>query len=427
MNRIPIALLLALVSSVTLATDLRISPTFTEVRQPASQELTFPAAQWRWIQPGSFSLVGAPSTAISLRPAELDWVRTQEGRNVTWMPPGRPAVPATLTRADDLLIRLTTGEYVNAQRAELAFSEQPPVQGGMTLKLSGVEAAESANLVYRTQALFWRPRYELNLNGAVVNLAALAQLTNVSDQVFSAQTVDLYGGSVQQPSLSLPGAIPLPNVAQAAGMTTATTAGGSVGMNPITSAGEVRGLQRYALPGGLQLGRGESLTLPFLKPSSRDFTRYASVQSYFDAQNHSGSASRHYKFTSSLSLPTGPVDVREGGLLVGTVQLPAVQADKPVDLDLGADAELRYEKTVKRTGAEKNDNGQPLSTTYQVTYRFVSTKTTAVRVSVREQLYGRSVSVDGQPVQNGQVVLNRQVDVSVGGTASLSFRLKITN
>jgi len=138
--------------------------------------------------------------------------------------PGRPAVPATLTRADDLLIRLTTGEYVNAQRAELAFSEPPPVQGGMTLKLRGVEAAESANLAYRTQALFWRPHCELNLNGAVVNLAALAQLTNLSDQVFSAQTVDLYGGSVQQPSLSLPGAIPLPNVARVGGTTTATSA-----------------------------------------------------------------------------------------------------------------------------------------------------------------------------------------------------------
>jgi len=59
------------VASVVLATDLRIFPTFTEVRQPTSQELTFPAAQWRWIQPGSFSLVGALSTAISLQPAEL--------------------------------------------------------------------------------------------------------------------------------------------------------------------------------------------------------------------------------------------------------------------------------------------------------------------------------------------------------------------
>jgi len=56
-------------------------------------------------------------------------------------------VPATLTLADDLLIRLTTGESAKAQRAELAFSEQLPVQGGMTLRLDG---EKSASLVYRT-------------------------------------------------------------------------------------------------------------------------------------------------------------------------------------------------------------------------------------------------------------------------------------
>jgi len=79
------------------------------------------------------------------------------------------------------------------------------------------------------------------------------------------------------------------------------------------------------------------------------------------------------------------------------MQSPAVQAGKPVDLNLGADAELWYEKIVQRIGAEKNDKGLLLSTTYQVTYCFVSTKTTATRVSVRGQVYGRSVSAEGQP------------------------------
>jgi len=68
-----------------------------------------------------------------------------------------------------------------------------------------------------------------------------------------------------------------------------------------------------------------------------------------------------------------------------------------------------------------------LSTSYQVTYRFVSTRTTATRVSVREQLYGRSVSVDGQATQNGQVVLNCQVDLPAKGKASLGFTLKLLN
>lgn len=425
MNRKSFALLLLLAPCTASATDLRIYPTFTEVQQPASQEMTFSFAQWRWIQPSSFSVSGGTSAAISLQPAELNWLRTQEGKNVTWMPSGQPAVPATLERADDLLLQLSTGEYVNAQRSELAFSERPPVQGGMTLRLNGVNTAKNPNLVYRTQALFWKPRYELTLNGTAANLAALAQITNLSDQVFTAGKVDLFGGSVLQQSQSSPAPMPVSNVTAGGILTNSSSGTGTV--DQIRTGGEVRGLQRYSLPGGLTLGRGESRTLPFLKPQVGNFIRYASVQSYFDAQNRSGQASRRYKFTSSQSLPTGLIDVRDSGLLVGSVQLPALQVGRPVDLDLGTDSELRYEKTVKRTGLEKNDKGQVLSTTYQVTYGFVSTKTAATRVNVREQLYGRSVSVDGQTAQNGQIVVTRQVNIPAGGKSSLTFKLKIMN
>ncbi|MBB6017111.1 hypothetical protein [Deinococcus radiopugnans] len=431
MNRKTFVLLLTLLPSAALATDLRVYPAFTEVQQPAPPDLTFPFSQWRWIQPGSFAVSGGTPAALSLQPAELDWLRTQEGKSVTWVQAGQPPVQATFERADDLLLKLSTGGYVNAGRSELAFNEKPPVQGGVSLKLSGLDTVKGAKLIYRTQALSWKPRYELNLNGTAATLAALAQISNLSDQVFTAQKVDLYGGSVQQQYQPTP--LPMPvSVSEAqAGRTGAglltSAASSPVALDQIRSVGEVRGLQGYALPGGLNIGRGESLTLPFLQPKVSAFIRYASVQSYFDAQNRSGQTNRHYKFTSSQSLPTGLVDVRESGLLVGSVQLPAIQAGKPVDLDLGADAELRYEKTVKRTGQEKNEKGQVLNSTYQVTYTLVSTKRTATRVNVREQLYGRSVSVNGQAAQNGQITLTRQVDVPAGGKASLGFKLKIMN
>ncbi|MBZ9753272.1 hypothetical protein K7W42_20755 [Deinococcus sp. HMF7604] len=433
MNRIA-ALLLALLPSTAFATDLRIYPQFTEVQAPIpARELTFPFAQWRWIQPASFAVIGAAPAAFVLQPAELDWLRTQEGERVTWTSAGQAPVPATLERAEDLLLKLTSGEYVHAQRSELAFSTLPPLQGSVTLRLSGTNAANNASLVYRTQALVWRPRYELNLNGAAASLAALAQISNFSDQVFGAQKVDLFGGSVLQQNQAYP--LPVtPGVAseqQMATRTGTTTAAMSVsdtaGAGQINVVGEVRGLQRYALPGGLTIGRGESRTLPFLKPQISGFTRYASVQSYFEPQNRSGQTSRRYKFTSSLSLPTGLVDVRENGLLVGSVQLPAVQAGTLVDLDLGVDPELRYAKTVKRTGQQKDGQGRVISSTYQVTYAFVSTKASTTRVSVREQVYGRSVWVDGQAPQNGQVSFSRQADVPARGKASLRFTLKIMN
>ncbi|UQN10554.1 hypothetical protein [Deinococcus sp. QL22] len=431
MNRNSFALLLLLVPSTAFAADLRIYPSFTEVQQPASPTITFPFAQWRWIQPSSFSVSGQTPVAISWQPAELDWLRTQEGKRITWTPSGQ-AVQATLERADDLLIQLSTGEYINAQRSDLAFSEKPPMQGGVTLRLDNMNTANSSTLLYRTQALFWRPRYELTLNGTVAHLAALAHITNQSDQVFTAGKVDLFGGNVEQQQQNQ--SSPMPIMTTPGNVSSANAAGGAFALPAIPgnaglvrSLGEVRGLQRYALPGGLTLGRGESRTLPFLKPQVKDFIRYASVQSYFDTQNRSGQASRQYKFTSSQSLPTGLVDVRESGLLVGSVQLPAVQAGKSVDLNLGTDAELRYQKTVTRTGLEKDAKGQVLSSTYQVLYSFVSTKTTAIQVNVREQLDGRNVSVDGQAIQTGQIVLNRGVNVPAGGKARLTFKLKLMN
>lgn len=428
MNRNIAVLLLAALPSTALAAGLRVYPTFTEVQQPTASEVTFPFGAWRWILPGSFTVSGAQPSSISVQPTELDWLRTQEGKRVTWVQPGQVPVQATLERADDLLIQLSSGEYVNAGRAELAFSEKPPLQGGVTVKVAGLDTAKNASLLYRTGALFWKPRYELTLNSTSASLSALAQISNLSDQPFSAQKVDLYGGSVQQQYQPTPVPTPVSDL-QSGAMVTATAArtGSSVANYQIQSLGEVRGLQRYSLPGGLNIGRGETRTLPFLQPKVSDFTRYASVQSYFNSQGQAGATNRHYKFTSSQSLPTGLVDVREAGLLVGSVQLPAVQAGKPVDLDLGADTELRFEKTVKRTGQEKNEKGQVLSTSYQVTYSFTSTKQSSTKVTVREQLYARSVLVDGQAAQNGQITITRQVDVPASGKASLSFKLKVMN
>ena len=341
------AFLLSLLTlaSTSSAAELRIYPTFTEVQQPVQvgqggYDLTFPFSAWQWVQPGSLSLTGAALTRLTTTADELAWLRTQEGKPVRWVRPGQAGVSATLERADDLLLKLESGEFVTAARSEVAFTERPPQAGGVTAHFEVNGPVKAANVLYRTAALSWRPRYELNATGGAVNLAALADISNRSDHVFQAEKVNLFAGDVRQVSVPTPAPyMQQQMLSQAAsnGVVAAMPTAGRTGTDTITSVGEVRGLQQYALPGALTVGRGQSVTLPFLKPQVKDFTRYASVQSYFDGQNRSGRASRHYKFTSSLSLPTGNVDVREGGLLVGTVTLPAVQAGKPVDLDLGSD------------------------------------------------------------------------------------------
>ncbi|GGR73940.1 hypothetical protein GCM10008959_39020 [Deinococcus seoulensis] len=422
MNRVT-ATLLFLLSSAAHAADLRVYPTFAEVRQPlTAAPLSFPPAQWRWIQPGSVTVLGAAATPFSLRPLELDWLRAQEGQPVTWRRAGQPALAATLERADDLLLRLESGGFVRAALEDLTFSSLPPVQGGVTFRLNGPLPA-GGTLSYRTAALSWTPRYELRV-GTPTTLSALAQITNRSDQVFTAEHADLFGGTVRQVSAAVTGT--LTNAAAGDTLPVPVMPASAGRAEPI-NVGEVRGLQRYALPGGLTVGRGEQLTLPFLKPQVGAFTRYGSVQSYLNGTGSSGQVNRQYKFTPSVSLPAGTVDVREGDLLVGSVTLPAAQAGAPIDLNLGADPDLRYVKRVQQLSQEKSAAGQVVSTTWQVTYSFTSRKSAGLRVNVREQVYGRSVSVDGGAPQPGQVTVTRQVQVPAQGQASLTVRIKVMN
>ena len=70
--------------------------------------------------------------------------------------------------------------------------------------------------------------------------------------------------------------------------------------------------------------------------------------------------------------------------------MPATQAGCPVDLDLGADNGLRYVRTVKQLAQEKKPAGKVPSKTFRVTYALTSTKSTSVRVQVREQVYGQT-------------------------------------
>jgi hypothetical protein len=428
MNRIATTLLL--LTGAALAADLRVYPTFAEVRQPlTAAPVAFEWAQWRWIQPDSLSVLGAAPVPFSVQPTELEWLRAQEGQPVTWRPAGQPPQAATLERAGDLLLRLEGGGFIHAALADLSFGSRPPERGGVTFRLNGPLPA-GAQLSYRTAALSWAPRYELRV-GQAVTLAALAQITNRSDQVFTAGRADLFGGTVRQSTGGGGGVTAIQQsaaVMPVADLPASATSAGSVPLaNTVLNVGEVRGLQRYALPGGLTVGRGERRTIPFLNPQVSAFTRYGSVQSYLNGAGSSGQVNRRYKFTPSLSLPAGVVDVREGDLLVGTVSLPAAQAGSPVDLDLGGDPDLRYVKRVQRLSQETGSSGQLLSATWQVTYTFTSRKSAELRVTVREQVYGRSVVVDGGSVQAGQVTVTRTAQVPAQGQATLTFRVKTMN
>lgn len=440
---LPALLLPALLAPAARAADLRVYPSFAEVIRPApvkvgERTFTLPLTRnaWAFVLPGSFSVSGAATAEVRVQPTDLPWLRSQEGQPVKVLRAGLSPLEGRLIRADDLLVQLASGEYLNPALSELAFASPPPPGGpvggvGVRVTLAG-PAASVPRLSYRTAALSWTPRYELEVSGTSATLAALAEVRNRSEETFSGKDVELYAGTVRvaegglytaQDAL-LNRAVAPATVSSSAGV--AGTAGpvGPAGPS-VASLGEVRGLQRYALRGGLELGARETLTVPFVQPNITAFTRYNVISSYFQAGGNSGSTLRRYKFTPDRSLPTGAATVRESGALVGQVTLPAAQAGQPVELDLGADPELRFTRSVKRLSLEKDPQGRVLSTTYEVTYTLRSTKSSAARVQLRERVYGRSVVVDGQAQASEQVNIERGVQVPAGGEAKIVYRVKI--
>ena len=430
----PYLLFAALLTGTASATDLRLYPSFGEVSQSvspsagtSSYELAFSRAAWALVQPGSLGLSGVGQTELRVRPTDRDWLASQVGQPVTVLRAGVSGLTGTLMRADDPLVKLDAGGFLAVQASELVFASEPPsgwLSGGVLTQFRASGPTKPATLSYRTAALSWTPRYELTASGPTANLAALAEIRNRSEETYTAGKVELYAGEVRNTAgygsvadgastagtaLSAPGAMPLP----------------SAPLSNVVGAGELRGLQRYALAGSLSLGRGESLSVPFLKPKISAFTRYDSIQTYFDQQNRSGSASRHSKFTPDLGLPAGPVAVREDGALVGTVNLSASQPGKSIDLDLGPDSGLRYARKVKQLSQEKAANGKLVSTTYKVSYVFTSTRSTPVRVQLREGVYGRPLVVDGQPQTGQQITVERRTDVPANGAATVGFTLKV--
>ena len=422
------AALLALVPAAQAA-DLRLYPTLGEVTsQPLKVEggavtAPFPKADWAWVVPGSVRLLGVPVTRTRVTPG-VNVLRAHEGEAVRVLRGGLN-LKGTLADAEALLVQLDSGEYLTVRPDELAFSTRPPSSRDVadvkvTFETSG---SGSANLLYQTRALSWKPRYELDASGDAATLRALAEIRNAGDQSFSGST-DLYAGDVRL----VPENVPMPTPTVVGELTTTTSSAGNVAVaqdRAVTALGEVSGLQRYALSRPLTIGPRETQTLPFLAPKLSGFARYDRISTYFSPSNSSGRATRFYKFTADAALPAGPLTVRENGVLVGNVNLGSTAAGQLSDLSLGADPELRFSRSVTVLNTEKDGSGRILSRSYRVSYALTSTKSAVTTAQVREQVYGQSVVVDGKVQTGNQVMVTRYVTVPAGGKANVTFTLKV--
>ncbi|BDP41290.1 hypothetical protein DAETH_12590 [Deinococcus aetherius] len=416
----------ALLVGTASAADLRIYPSFTEVREPVratgtTLTVTLPEAAWAGLIPGTLDLDGLNFTSAVQR-QEANWLASLEGKTVYLRGEDGTQEPVTLVRARDLLVRDAQGRYRTARYEDLAFDVAPPLNPlspsqTLTFTLPG---PGTGTLSYLTRAVTWSPRYTLKASATGAQLSALADIRNGTDLAYDVRSTELYAGDV-----NVQGGPPLPAPVAFESRATAADALGNAAPK-INTLGELRGLYRYALSAPFTLPANSVVTLPFLTPKLTAFERYAGLNTYFTPQNSSGTLSRFYRLKADERLPGGPLTVREEGRIVGQTTISETAKGAEVEFSLGDDPDVRFERAVQTNVNQRNAQGNPVRTTYRVTYTFENGKDRPVRAEVTERVGGRRVSIDG--VARGQnPAAELRVDIPANGKVTRSFVLVVDN
>lgn len=411
-----------------LATEIRIYPSFSEVRQPVQSEgntlrLSLSPETWAGILPGSLDLEGLSFDSLSLQQNQ-NWLSTQEGKTVYLRGENGQTQPVTLVRALDLLVKDAQGRYFNVQMQDLQFDAAPPLYAQRAIQTLEFKlpAAGKGTLSYLTRSMNWSPRYTLKASAAGANLSALADIRNNSDNDYQIEKTELYAGDVEvggdyndygrgmpvspAPVMMMADSAPAPKIA---------------------AMGEMRGLYRYELNQPFTLPARSTVTLPFAAPKLTSFERYAGMNTYFQPQNSEGTLTRFYRFKADDRLPSGSVTVREDGRIVGQATISETAKGAEAELRLGNDPDLRYSRTVQRLEQQKDKNGRVVKQTFKVTYSFESTKATATRAEITERIGGQRVWINGKEVQNDDANAEIKVNVPAGSKATATFTITIDN
>ncbi|THF88169.1 hypothetical protein E7T09_02865 [Deinococcus sp. KSM4-11] len=417
----------ALISSQALATDLRIYPSFTEVRQPVTStgttlDVTLPQAAWENVLAGSLDLEGLPFDSVA-QTQQANWLSGLEGKTV-YLRRGDKTEPVTLVRARDLLVKDAQGRFFNVNFGDLQFTAPPPLNPqspSQTLTYT-LPKAGSGTLTYLTRAITWAPRYTLKASSDGANLSALADLRNTTELPYTVKATELYAGDVTVQANPQAEASGYANDALMRAVPSAAAPAPK-----IQSQGELRGLTRYDLTTPFTLPANSVITLPFLTPKLTKFERYVGLDTYFNSGTQDGTLNRFYRLEADQRLPAGPLTVREDGRLVGQTSLPDTREGGTINFSLGEDPDVEYTRTAQLVRQDKDTKGNVTRTTYKVTYAFESSKDRPIRAEISERIGGRIIIIDAlSPVQN-QGVASLKLDIPAKGKISKSFTVVIAN
>lgn len=420
----------ALSLGLAQAADLRIYPSFTEVREPVMSSGTtlsvaLPQEAWAGVIPGSLDLEGLAFDSAVQR-LDPNWLSSLEGKTVYLRrrSDSGPAQvePVTLIRARDLLVRDAQGRYFNVNYEDLQFDVPPPVNplSPSQALVFSLPRAGSGTLSYLTRSVTWAPRYTLKASAAGANLTGLADIRNGGALPYEVKNTELYAGDVNVQAVTT-------SLTAADAVMESRAFAAPAPAPKIEGGGELRGLYKYTLSTAFTLPANSVVTLPFVTPKLTLFERFASLNTYFSPGPREGTLDRAYRLKADDRLPAGPVTVREDGRIVGQTRIDETRRGGEIEFTVGDDPDVAYARTVETVSQSKNADGKVVRTRYKVTYNFENSKARAIRAEVTERVGGRRVAIDtAAPTQNeGRAVL--KVDLPAGGKVSRSFTVVVDN
>jgi hypothetical protein len=211
----------------------------------------------------------------------------------------------------------------------------------------------------------------------------------------------------------------------------------------VQSQGENAGNQSYLLKGKLVLERGAKRSVPFVESKILVRRLAKPVKStQYDSRTgqnvQSWQVRRIYRISSDTFLPTGPITVREAGQLLGQTTLRDVAPSDLVDLELGFDPGVLFEKSLNKspnqTVVETDPNGYKRNLTLYttvITLKATNTKDRPIALEYADNLRndlpesGDVQSVTG-PGQLNQKTLDYLLAEEIPARSSKTFILNIT-
>ncbi|CAF1250802.1 unnamed protein product [Rotaria sordida] len=333
-------------------TELRIYPSFTEIRQqynaPKNFRMYFSRDVYANIVRGSLSIEGIPIESKQVVPHanNLENQTIFVRRNSNEEPQ-----ECRVIQADDLLLQnIKTKRYFRAQRHELEYvtmPEQKETEVSYVLKQQG-----KATLSYQIHGISWLPQYELSIlsDDRQHTFQAFAEITNGTKQEYRIDRTELFSGDVH-----LQGEVEAKR-----------------------RRDRSRSLYLYSIDQPFILLPKSTFGLPFINATIQ-IRKYVGLTLSFTSHTQIRKLQRKYRIESiDKFLPGGPLTIREQGHLVGVTTLPDMSVGDKHTFSCGQDSDVSLNRQVKLISRERH------SAMYAVHLTFKNVKSTPVKFEYNE-------------------------------------------